>query len=86
MHKVVLHGLAKLFPEIFDLSPDFLEVGIFPISLKESHKSAHMIQRGRLLFVITLGYGNLERYRVYQIIVLIVICLKYPKNNLIFAT
>ena len=57
-------GGKSIFSEIFDLSPECPEAGTFPISLKESHKSAHRLQQGRLLLVSTLGNEIFERNRV----------------------
>ena len=58
--------------QIADLSPERHVAGTFPISLEYAHKSAHRLQQGRFLSVITLGCGNFERYGYNQIIVLIV--------------
>ena len=57
--------------QIADLSPECIAAGTFPISLEKTHKSAYRLQQGHLLLVVTLGDGNLERYRCNQIIVLI---------------
>ena len=57
--------------QIADFSPECSVVHTFPISSEKAHKSAHRLQQGHLLLVVTLGDGNLERYRCNQIIVLI---------------
>ena len=57
--------------QIADFSPECSVVHTFPISSEKAHKSAYRLQQWRLLLVVTLGDGNLERYRCNQIIVLI---------------
>ena len=47
--------LGKISSKILDSSSVYPDVGTFPTSRKESHKSAHRLQQGRLLLVITLG-------------------------------
>ena len=58
------HSLESIFSEIFDLSPECSAAGTFPIPLEKAHKSAHRLQQGRSAVVNTLGYGNLDRYKV----------------------
>ena len=65
--------LEKISSKILDSSPVYPDVGTFPTSRKESHKSAHRLQQGCLLLVITLDDGNLKSYGCNQIIVLIVL-------------
>ena len=82
----VYRGWKSIFSEIFDLSPKCPEVGTFPISLKESHKSAHRLQQGCLLLVITLGMEILKGIGCNQIIVLIVhIVTRYLKEAMPFS-
>ena len=71
MHWKAYQDRKRFLSEILDLTPECPAEGTFPISRKESHKSAHRLQQGRLLLVITLGGGNLESYGCDQIIVLI---------------
>ena len=59
--------------QIADFSPECSVVHTFPISSEKAHKSAHRLQQGHLLLVVTLGDGNFESYGCKQIIVLIVL-------------
>ena len=54
MHGKGISWLERFFSEILDLSSECLESGTFPASRKESHKSAHRFQQGRLLVMIIL--------------------------------
>ena len=83
MHRVAYESRKSIFSEIFDLSPECPEAGTFPISLKESHKSAYRLQQGCSAVVITLGNGNFESIGCNQIIVLIVLIVTRCLNEAI---
>ena len=58
--------------QIADFNPECSVVHTFPISSEKAHKSAHRLQQGCLLLVITLGMEILKGIGCNQIIVLIV--------------